>query len=65
MDKYPEMREEIMNASSTAFAVCWQAALVLAIAYAAMLYRSYSKHKEAQMGAPVVDEPGNIIPAMS
>ncbi|KTD07713.1 hypothetical protein [Legionella jamestowniensis] len=44
------------------FAVCWQAALVLAVAYAGFeIFRAYSKHTEAQKGA-MEDNSGALTP---
>ncbi|MDI9817995.1 MULTISPECIES: hypothetical protein [unclassified Legionella] len=48
----------------TTFAVCWQAALLLAAVYIGYeLYRSYSKHKQTQLDAiaPVMIEPDDEV----
>ncbi|WED42928.1 hypothetical protein [Legionella cardiaca] len=48
----------------TTFAICWQAALVLALAYAGYeLYRTYSKQNEANAPVPV-EEPENLVLSM-
>ncbi|KTC84964.1 hypothetical protein [Legionella brunensis] len=45
------------------FAVCWQAALVLAVAYLGYeFYRSHSKHTEAQINAVEEDNSFNYTP---
>ncbi|ASQ44581.1 hypothetical protein [Legionella clemsonensis] len=46
------------------FAVCWQAALVLAVAYAGVeLYRAYNKHTEAQKNA-IQDTSIALVPGL-